>query len=321
MESCVRLLLAVVVISLTWVTALVPVAAESPARSPDPSKSQAPTTEPLQVRLTRTEGTDLDNVIYFALLKLALEKSQRPFEIKITEVPTSTPAIRMITNPELINVVWMGTARKFEEQLWPVRIPLLRGLVGYKVLLIRKDMQPQFDRIKTAQDLASLKALVGLSWVDTDIFTHHKLPYVTGEYSSLMPMLTSERGDYYPRSIFEFNQELDPEKYPAITLESSLLLHYPLAIYFFVAPGNQALHEALQEGLERALADSSYNQLLASHPVTRDVFQTLQLRNRRLLTLEHPFLTDETRAVLAKYGLNPQNISNINDLGTSHHAH
>ena len=319
MEFCIRLLrLAIVVISFAWITALSPVSAGN--RPPNPSQSQASTTQPLQVRITRTEDTDLDSLIYFALLKLALEKSQRLFEIKITEVPTSTPATRMINNPELINVVWMGTARKFEEQLWPIRIPLLRGLVGYKVLLIRKDMQPQFDQIKTVQDLASLKALVGLGWVDTDIFTRHKLPYVTGEYSSLMPMLTTRRGDYYPRSIFEFNQELDPEHYPAIELESNLLLHYPLAIYFFVAPGNQALHDALQKGLEIAMADSSYNQLLASHPVTRDVFQTLHLRKRRLLTLENPFLTDETRAVLAKYAINPQNISNINDLGTSYHA-
>lgn len=319
MEFCIRLLrLAIVVISFAWITALSPVSAGN--RPPNPSQSQASTTQPLQVRITRTEDTDLDSLIYFALLKLALEKSQRPFEIKITEVPTSTPATRMINNPELINVVWMGTARKFEEQLWPIRIPLLRGLVGYKVLLIRKDMQPQFDQIKTVQDLASLTALVGLGWVDTDIFTRHKLPYVTGEYSSLMPMLTTRRGDYYPRSIFEFNQELDPEHYPAIELESNLLLHYPLAIYFFVAPGNQALHDALQKGLEIAMADSSYNQLLASHPVTRDVFQTLHLRKRRLLTLENPFLTDETRAVLAKYAINPQNISNINDLGTSYHA-
>ena len=319
MEFCIRLLrLAIVVISFAWITALSPVSAGN--RPPNPSQSQASTTQPLQVRITRTEDTDLDSLIYFALLKLALEKSQRLFEIKITEVPTSTPATRMINNPELINVVWMGTARKFEEQLWPIRIPLLRGLVGYKVLLIRKDMQPQFDQIKTVQDLASLTALVGLGWVDTDIFTRHKLPYVTGEYSSLMPMLTTRRGDYYPRSIFEFNQELDPEHYPAIELESNLLLHYPLAIYFFVAPGNQALHDALQKGLEIAMADSSYNQLLASHPVTRDVFQTLHLRKRRLLTLENPFLTDETRAVLAKYAINPQNISNINDLGTSYHA-
>ena len=319
MEFCIRLLrLAIVVISFAWITALSPVSADN--RPPNPSQSQASTTQPLQVRITRTEDTDLDSLIYFALLKLALEKSQQPFEIKITEVTTSTPSIRMINNPELINVVWMGTARKIEEQLWPIRIPLLRGLVGYKVLLIRKDMQPQFDQIKTVQDLASLKALVGLGWVDTDIFTSHKLPYVTGEYSSLMPMLTTGRGDYYPRSILEFKQEFDPDHYPAIELESKLLLYYPLAIYFFVAPGNQALHDALQKGLEIAMADSSYNQLLASHPVTRDVFQTLHLRNRRLLTLENPFLTDETRAVLAKYMINPQNISNINDLGTSYHA-
>lgn len=277
---------------------------------------QAPVTAPLQVRLTRSQDINLENIIYFSLLKLALEKSGRPFEIKITDVMTSTPSLRMITNPELINVVWMGTARKFEEQLWPIRIPLLRGLVGYKVLLIRKDTQSEFNTVKTISDLTRFKALVGIGWVDTDIFETHKIPYAQGEYASLMSMLSSSRADYYPRSIFEFNQELDPKKYPEIGLEQTLLLHYPLAIYFFVAPGNQALHDALKAGLETAIADGSYNELLANHPLTRDVFKTLQLHDRRLLTIDNPFLTDETRAVLAKYAINPQEIKDISDLGT-----
>lgn len=322
MKLCAHFISLVVVAISFWITALSPasVSAENLAPASHPNQSQTQTLQPLQVRLTRTRDTKLENLIYFALLKLALEKSQRPFEIKITEVSTSTPAIRMINNPELINVVWMGTAQKFEQQLWPVRIPLLRGLVGYKVLLIRKDTQSQFDQIKTERDLANFKALVGLGWVDADIFAHHQLPYVEGEYSSLMSMLSSGRADYYPRSIFEFNQELDSQKHPAIALEQSLLLHYPLAIYFFVAPNNQALHAALQDGLEKAMADSSYNQLLATHPVTRDVFKTLHLRDRRLITIDNPLLTEETRAVLAKYALDPQQISDINALGTDHHV-
>lgn len=321
MKLCAHFITLVVVAISFWITTLLPVSAENLAPATHLNPPQTQTGQPLQVRLTHTRDTKLENLIYFALLKLALEKSQRPFEIKITEVSTSTPAIRMINNPELINVVWMGTAQKFEQQLRPVRIPLLRGLVGYKVLLIRKDTQSQFNQIKTERDLANFKALVGLGWVDADIFAHHQLPYVEGEYSSLMSMLTLGRADYYPRSIFEFNQELDPQKYPTIELEQSLLLHYPLAIYFFVAPNNHALHDALQDGLEKAMADSSYNQLLATHPVTRDVFKTLHLRDRRLITIDNPFLTEETRAVLAKYALDPQQISDINAFGTIHHVH
>ncbi|MFM2317959.1 MAG: hypothetical protein RLZZ215_580 [Pseudomonadota bacterium] len=320
MKLCAHFITLVVVAISFWITALLPVSAENLAPATHLNPPQTQTGQPLQVRLTHTRDTKLENLIYFALLKLALEKSHRPFEIKITEVSTSTPSIRMINNPELINVVWMGTAQKFEQQLWPVRIPLLRGLVGYKVLLIRKDTQSQFDQIKTERDLANFKALLGLGWVDADIFAHHQLPYVEGEYSSLMSMLSSGRADYYPRSIFEFNQELDPQKHPTIELEQSLLLHYPLAIYFFVAPNNHALHAALQDGLEKAMADSSYNQLLATHPVTRDVFKTLHLRDRRLITIDNPFLTEETRAVLAKYALDPQQISDINALGTDHHV-
>ncbi|MFM2317960.1 MAG: hypothetical protein RLZZ215_581 [Pseudomonadota bacterium] len=286
------------------------------AKQPPAPTQTPPPPQTLQVRVTQAEGIDLERIIYFALLKLALDKSGRAYDLKVTSVPEASPLMRIHTNPELINVFWKGSSAAFEQEFLPVRVPLLHGLLGYRVFLIRKDSQAQFDQVKTIADLAHFRALLGRDWIDAEIYRANQLPVIESLYQNLIPMLVAGRGDYFSRSILEINQELNPFQYPEIDIEQSLLLYYPLVIYFFVAPDNQALHDALKTGLEKAIADGSYELLLATHPSTRDLLKTLHLSKRHLLRIENPFLTEETRAVLAKYLPNPQNLSELS--GSEH---
>lgn len=298
-------------------TLLLSLASELSLAKPPPALTQAPPqVQTLQVRVTQAEGLDLERIIYFALLKLALDKSGRAYDLKVTYVPETRPFMRVHTNPELINVFWKGSSAAFEQEFLPIRVPLLHGLVGYRVFLIRKDSQAQFDQVKTIADLAHFRALLGRDWIDTEIYRANQLPVIDSLYQNLIPMLVAGRGDYFSRGILEVNQELNPRQYPEIDIEQSLLLYYPLVMYFFVAPDNQALHDALKAGLEKAMADGSYELLLATHPSTRDLFKTLHLNKRRLLKIENPFLTEETRAVLAKYLPNPQSLPKLS--GSEH---
>ncbi|MFZ1345172.1 hypothetical protein [Thiothrix eikelboomii] len=306
--------LLVVISAILWIMCSAGVMAKLPPVTTN-TLPQQPT---LQVRVTQAQGVDLDKIIYFALLKLALEKSGRSYVLKAIYVPEIRPVMRMHTNPDLINVFWKGTSPAFEQEFLPVRIPLLHGLLGYRLFLIRKDSQAQFDQVKTVADLAHFRALLGRDWIDTEIYRANHLPVVASFYPNLIPMLAAGRGDYFSRSILEINQELNTDQYPEISIEQSLLLYYPLAMYFFVAPDNQALHDALYQGLEKAIADGSYNNLLATHPSTRDLFKTLHLSERRLLMIENPLLSEETRAVLAKYVINPQDISSLPGIGNNH---
>ena len=44
-------------------------------------------------------------------------------------------------NSGLLNVIVHGSVREYEESLRPIRIPLDKGLLGYRVFLIRADRQ------------------------------------------------------------------------------------------------------------------------------------------------------------------------------------
>ena len=73
-----------------------------------------------------------------------------------------------------------------------------------------------------------------------------------------------------------------------------MLLHYPAANYFFVAPDNEALAERLETGLRRALEDGSFDELFRTHPVNAEAFRQTNILVRRVLRLENPLLPAAT---------------------------
>ena len=56
-----------------------------------------------------------------------------------------------------------------ERALNVVRIPINRGLIGYRVFIIQKDRQADFDRVRSLADLKALTGGQGLGWIDTEI--------------------------------------------------------------------------------------------------------------------------------------------------------
>ena len=66
-------------------------------------------------------------------------------------------------------------------QQCPIRIPLFKGLFGYRVLLIRKQEQARFDQINTQQDLAKFLGGQGTHWPDTLILQANGLRVTTAE--------------------------------------------------------------------------------------------------------------------------------------------
>ena len=70
------------------------------------------------------------------LLQLALAESGRDYELRPTvDEMSQTRAAREL---ELRNIdfIWTGTSAEYEERFRPVRIPVLRGLDGYRICVI-----------------------------------------------------------------------------------------------------------------------------------------------------------------------------------------
>lgn len=242
---------------------------------------------------------DVRNLYYLDVLRLALEKTREEFgDYRLEAVDqdlSQSRAVALLAEDRVLDVIWTMTSKQREAQLRPVRIPLLRGLMGMRLLLIRADDQGWFDNVTRLEQLRQLRAGQGHDWPDAEILRANELPLVAvSDYESLFRMLEEGRFDYLPRAINEPWEELQAHPEMDLAVEDSLLLYYPAASYFFVAPHDDRLAERLELGLERALEDGSLTGLFRQHPVNRRAFEKAALLKRRVLRLENPLLPDKT---------------------------
>lgn len=77
------------------------------------------------------------------LLELALKKAEVNFEMRVDvrAMPQSV-AIKRLAAGLNVNVVWSMTTREREEQLLPTRIPIDKGLFGYRIAFVSNKKPP-----------------------------------------------------------------------------------------------------------------------------------------------------------------------------------
>jgi ABC-type amino acid transport substrate-binding protein len=208
-----------------------------------------------------------------------------------------------------IDVLVYGNVADYEQRLLPIRFPLDKGLLGYRVFLIRGDMQSKFDGIKSLEDLRRHSIGLGRGWSGVTILRDAGLNVVEGtSYEGLFSMLAAGRFDLFSRSVAEVGDELAREKllHPEITIERRLMLAYPLTRYFYVtrSPAGEALARRISEGLERMLKDGSFERMFEDFK--RPMEEEIGFRNRVLLRIPNTLQTSETPLDRTELWYDPQ---------------
>lgn len=251
---------------------------------------------PIQVKYTlSTDAYFQKRDEYFVeLLKLAAEKSN----IKINLVPikladqVETRDIINI-NKGIIDIHWMHTSNALESKLLPIRIPLDKGLFGWRVMLVDKSNQHKLQNVNDASDLKLHTMLQGFDWPDTGILLANGFKVETStSFRGRFRMLQRKRGDLFPRSILEAWKEVENQKNAEIVVDPYILLYYPTAFYFFVAENNQPLHDAVESGLELSLADGSFEELFQRY--YGDMIKKAEIDNRKIISIPNPKLPSAT---------------------------
>lgn len=206
----------------------------------------------------------------------------------------------------------MGTDRDKEQQLRAIRIPLERGLMGFRMLTIRQSQFDKFNQISSLQQLHKLTACQGLSWPDTKILQHAGLKVLTSPvYENLFKQVNAGRCDYFPRGLHEGQTELRERAalYPELVRYPNLMLHYPFAIYFFTGKQNETLAQWIEHGLEMMIADGELLAHMQQHPLTAHVFPLSQFRMQHWLELSNPGLSPDARYLDRRYWFVPADFS------------
>ena len=80
----------------------------------------------------------------------------------------------------------------------------------------------------------------------------------------MLRLVNDNRVQLFPRGVAELEAEASVVRslYPQMLLDPHLLIVYPFAGFFYVAPESMELADAIQTDFERVIADGSYQCLL-----------------------------------------------------------
>lgn len=269
------------------------------------------------IKIPKPQADSRDAQHYYTeLLRQALSKGAagRPVpELMETSVMEQGRAIHELNRGAIIDVYWMGTNIEREQQLRAIRIPLDRGLIGYRRFIIRADRQAEFNNIVTSADLKRLLGCQGLDWPDVDIMRASDLRVTeVAVLEGLYQQVVAKRCDYFPRGFYEAVPELTQRRvaYPELMEYQHLVLHYPFAIYFFVRRENEELAQWIESGLEQMIDSGEFLAYIKSHPLTSHVFPLHKNSlPSRTIHIANPFMPGDTDYTNTRYWFQPADFS------------
>ncbi|MEJ5999919.1 hypothetical protein [Paucibacter soli] len=199
----------------------------------------------------------------------------------------------------LINTLVLDSTVSLEQRLLPVKVPVEKGLLGYRVFLIRAPEQALFSQVRTLDQLRRFSMGQQADWDDVEIYRAAGFKVVgASSYKALFAMLMSRRFDALGRGVIEVEAELaaNRSRFPDMALEQDLLLHYPLAVYFWFPRTDigRRYHARVELGMRQIAADGTLDRLFRQE--FGDLVERLQLNKRRLFEIANPLLPHDLGA-------------------------
>ncbi len=246
-------------------------------------------------------GSDTRLNYYWELLQAALDETVPqwgPYALQASpKVMNAGRAELLLSAATDISVMARTTSIARESTLRPIRIPLDKGLTGYRLFLIKSDTQAWADPVRTLPQLQALSFGQGATWVDSDILRANGFRVVTAPtYELLLPMLDSGRFDLFSRGVNEISQELavGRQTFPALTIERKLLLYYPLPRYFFFprTPEGERLAQRAEAGLRVLIKNGKFERRYQAFK--KSILSDINLGGRRVFSIPNPLLPKDT---------------------------
>lgn len=246
---------------------------------------------------------DFEQIVYpnnqrqnypIVLLDLALRASQKTYVLTPSSYDYEQKrALSDLAIGKNLDVSWSMTSTDRESMLLPIRIPIFKGLIGWRIPLINSKNPMLFANSQTAKDIQPFKAGQMHDWPDTPILEWNGMTvFRSSTYAGLFKMLAMGRIDYFPRSVIEVSTEYNANKTMKIKIDEDILIYYPTAFYYFVSKNRPELAAAIENGLEIMIKDGRFDKLFARYHST--FIEDANLEKRKILELKNPLLPART---------------------------
>jgi len=228
------------------------------------------------------------------VIRQALEHTVENYgDYKITTdapIMNSLRARKHLETGKLLNVFIAVADPNWESETIAIKIPVRKGLLNYRLLLIHKDDLPLFKNITTTDELKKLTVGLLFGWSITDTMEKQGFAIKKGNnYDGIFKMLDSHRFHYIPRGVNEIFGELEQRKeiLKNIVIEPNIVLHIPAPSYIFVSPKYPRIAKRLEEGLELMVKDGSFDALF--HQYFDNNIKQADLNKRHIIKIDNPF--------------------------------
>ncbi|PCK03767.1 MAG: hypothetical protein COA42_19835 [Alteromonadaceae bacterium] len=274
--------------------------------------AQSPATKKLDVVKIRANAGPQ---YYYELIERALALSRDVYGDYGIELYAGAPSSARITEEvkqgDRLNLVWAPALKSVYgvDQLIPIPIPLLKGLSGFRVAIIHRDNQAAFGQIRDKLALNDMMIGLEFGWAEVAIYEANGISVTTAPYTSLYPMLQVKRIGALPLGVEQAVSSLSKRrhKFPDLIIDSELLIRYPMPIFFFVSQSTPNLAIRIRYGLELMIKRGEMDELFKRS--FKEEIKSLNLKNRRVISIKNPLLLDEMPMLRKELWLNLEDLN------------
>lgn len=267
-------------------------------------------------KLVIPHQVETTNHIHFYIVKVLTrvleitEQQYGPFEL--VSQASSTVQARQLRNLEqgLSDIVWMISTTQRDANAQPVRIPLIGGLYGYRVLLVREQTSEPFPLAK----LRKMTYTQGPDWPDFEILRANQLNVQPSPYKAGFRLVRDGFVDAYPRAVHEAKLELKRDIARDLRIAPDILLVYDNPLFFYVADTNVALAKRIEQGLTMLIERGELQRLLKAQPFYAAALKAMQ--GRTAFELENPYLSLIAKEAMEYYLAPSEALSYATDVTT-----
>jgi len=228
---------------------------------------------------------------YHELLITAIQEAGHTPKLIIHKVPHKRAKI-MLQHGQASIFQMLASAQRDQEFI-PIEVGITNGLIGKRILFIKKGSQPIYDQIKSLEDFQKLDLVGGMgrNWFDVKVWKANDLQYKEqdGNWASIFKMLAAGRSyDYFSRGLCEILTEA--KQHPRLDIEKKLVLIYDRDSRFYLSktgPNAGAKYkDILDSAMKTAKKSGLIDKLVKKH--WANDFKTLRYDQRIKIHLKTP---------------------------------
>lgn len=248
----------------------------------------------------------------YDLLTLIIEATNNDFgvaSIQISDdIMSRNRIFRGLLEGNNINVMAEASNAQWDEQLIPIKIPIRKGIQGFRVFIIKDKNVSIMANVNTLAQLVALETGSGSQWSSKAAMQSAGFKVIESiHYDNLFNMLSMGRFVTFGRGINEAFKEIElfNSRYPDLVVDNHILLHIPLATYYYVAPDQPRLASRIQEGLKRIIAIGKFDELFYQRHC--DFLLKSNMNHRTVFKIKNPLVSEaEMTSIVGKdFLINP----------------